>query len=151
MSFELTTCTLRKYRSNQLSYFGKLSYFTLNALVCDTLLAMDILTGVDLTYLPRFKKALKNGGENFLRSVYLQSELENDDIQHLAGIFAAKEAVMKALSLPTGSWHDIGITYKQNGAPKAELLHQRIKIHTQSLSITHQGNYVLAQFVAILK
>ncbi len=82
---------------------------------------MKIVTGVDLVYIPRFKKSLKNGGENFLRRVYLDTELKNCEIQHLAGIFAAKEAVIKALSMKPGSWHDIQISHKKNGNPQVQL------------------------------
>lgn len=112
---------------------------------------MIIKSGVDLIYLPRFKRSLKKGGENFLRRVYHKSELTNDDSAHLAGIFAAKEAVIKALSLPTDSWHDINVVYQPNGEPQiktssAELADQ---ISNSSLSISHDGNYIIAQFVAI--
>ena len=51
---------------------------------------MNIACGVDLVYLPRFKKSLKRGGENFLRRIYHEQELIKNDTAHLAGIFAAK-------------------------------------------------------------
>lgn len=110
-----------------------------------------ILTGVDLVYLPRFKKSLKNGGENFLRRVYLDNELNNSHLSHLAGIFAAKEAVIKALSLSTDSWHDIHIKYKSNGAPTVEISNFGFRTADFSLSISHDGSYVIAQFIAIIK
>ncbi|MBI2040309.1 holo-ACP synthase [Candidatus Microgenomates bacterium] len=118
---------------------------------------MKILTGVDLIYLPRFKNALKNGGENFLRRVFLAKELENQQLEHLAGIFAAKEAAIKALSLPPNSWHNIQITHQPDGAPQAKIFNflasrrsGQFSIFNSSLSISHDGNYVIAQFVAIL-
>ena len=113
-------------------------------------MGMRIVTGVDLIYLPRFKKAAKFGGENFLRRVFLESELKGNN-QHLAGIFAAKEAVMKALDLPKASWHNIQIIYKESGAPEAKIVNYPVSIITSSLSISHDGNYVIAQFVSILK
>lgn len=111
---------------------------------------MKIKTGIDIVYLPRFKKALKNGGVNFLKRVYLDGELKDHQIARLAGIFAAKEAVMKALGLPFDSWLDICITYKKNGAPKVEFTHYLLQTNN-SLSISHDGNYVIAQFVAQVK
>ena len=117
---------------------------------------MMIKSGIDLVYLPRFKKSLKNGGENFLRRVFLDSELVKTSPEHLAGIFAAKEAVMKALDLSKDSWLDIKITYSPSGTPKIkttnyELLASRSEPTTNySLSISHDGNYVIACFVAIL-
>jgi len=116
---------------------------------------MIIKCGVDLIYLPRFKTSLKRGGENFLRRVYLEQEIKHfggeSEILHLAGIFAAKEAVMKALSLPTNSWHDIYITYKLDGQPQAEIINHKSLIINHSLSISHDGNYCFAQFIAMLK
>ena len=127
---------------------------------------MIIRCGVDLVYLPRFKKSLKRGGENFLRRVYHEQELKHlrggvslqsnathlgGETKHLAGIFAAKEAVIKALFLPTGSWHNILITYKRNGQPQIEILNHKSSIINRSLSISHDGNYIIAQFIALLK
>ncbi len=111
---------------------------------------MRIVSGVDLVYLPRFKKALKSGGENFLRRVFAEQELDHE-VNHLVGIFAAKEAVIKALSIPSDSWHDIRITHNSDGAPKVLILHPPIPLISHSLSISYAGTYVIAQFVAILK
>lgn len=108
-----------------------------------------IKAGTDLVYLPKFKKALEKGGENFLRRVFLAAELENKNIQHLAGIFAAKEAVMKALALPPDAWQDIHIKNRPNGAPEVEIPHS--KLENYSLSISHDGGYVVAQFVVVLE
>ena len=136
---------------------------------------MIIKDGVDLVYLPRFKKSLKRGGEKFLQRVFTERELIHlrggvapqsnaagtfdvppvahleGETAHLAGIFAAKEAIIKALSLPNDSWHDIYIIYKQNGQPQAEIINHKSLITNHSLSISHDGNYTIAQFVAILK
>lgn len=115
---------------------------------------MKIAGGVDLVYIPKFKKALKRGGENFLRRVFNETELRRHlegDTQHLAGIFAAKESIIKALSLPTNSWHDIQIKYQKNGSPAVKLTNHSLLITNHSLSISHDKNYVIAQFVAIIK
>lgn len=121
---------------------------------------MKIVSGVDLVYIPRFKKALKSGGENFLRRVFNENELQRhleNDVQHLAGIFAAKESIIKALSMPTESWHEICITYNKNCAPTAQIENYKLfasprgeKIENCSLSISHDENYVIAQFLAII-
>lgn len=111
---------------------------------------MKIKTGIDLVYLPRFEKALERGGSVFLKRVYFESELKDQGIERLAGIFAAKEAVMKALNLPKDSWHSIKITYSQSGTPKVQILNLKSSIVNHSLSISHDGNYVIAQFVALL-
>lgn len=113
-----------------------------------------IKSGIDLVYLPRFKKSLKNGGENFLRRVFTENELNHlrgvTAFFHLGGVFAAKEAVIKALNLPSDSWLDVRIKYKKNGAPVVEIINHKSKIINHSLSIAHDGSYIIAQFVAIL-
>ncbi len=111
---------------------------------------MKLTSGVDLVYIPRFKKVLKIGGENFLRRVFVDSELSQGP-EHLAGIFAAKEAVMKALGLSKGAWQDIAITHQRDGAPQATVSSYELRIKSSSLSVSHDGNYVIAQFVAILE
>lgn len=123
---------------------------------------MKIVSGVDIVYLPRFKRSLKKGGENFLRRVFHETELRRHllgeqrrhlegDVQHLAGSFAAKEAVMKALSFPPGSWHKIQIDHLASGAPIVKFTPPIPQISQNSLSISHDGSYVIAQFVAIIK
>lgn len=111
---------------------------------------MKIVTGIDLVYIPRFRAVLKQDGEKFLQRVYLREELSDQGVQHLAGIFAAKEAIMKALDLSKNSWHSIIIKNKQNGAPFVEIGDYEGKIKSSSLSIAHDKAYVIAQFVALL-
>lgn len=112
---------------------------------------MTIKTGIDLVYLPKFQKSLESGGENFLRRIFHDTELEEQDGQRLAGIFAAKEAVIKALSLPQDSWKYIAIKYQPTGAPRVELLSGTAELQSHDLSISHDGRYVVAQFVAVLR
>lgn len=111
---------------------------------------MKLVLGCDLVFLPRFKKSLKSGGGAFLRRVFHLEELENKDPTHLAGIFAAKEAVMKALDLKPGNWQKILIKKNASGKPSALILEEKIKIRTSDLSISHDGNYALAIFIGIL-
>ena len=60
--------------------------------------------GVDVVDLVRFKAAVRRGGEAFLRRVFTAREVayararKRTTLLHLAGRFAAKEAVIKALS-----------------------------------------------------
>lgn len=118
---------------------------------------MEVRSGVDLVFLPRFRKVLNSGGASFFKRVYLSEELSDRREEHLAGIFAAKEAVMKAIGLPKDSWQDIKITYKQNGAPEVKISNFKLaplsyekQISNSSLSISHDGDYVVAYFVALI-
>lgn len=110
-----------------------------------------IVTGVDLVYIPRFKETVRNGGQSFFKRVFHEEELKNQDTVHLAGIFAAKEAIIKTLGLPVDSFHDIKVTNSPKGAPRAEVTNYQLPITHCSLSISHDRDYVVAQFVAIVK
>jgi phosphopantetheine--protein transferase-like protein len=101
--------------------------------------------GIDLVFIPDFKKQVGRGGEEFLRRIFLASELKNTEISHLAGVFAAKEAVMKALGIKAGSWHKIEVSYDKKGKPKVWVLGKGVK--KCDLSIAHAGNYAVAVFV----
>ncbi len=65
---------------------------------------LPIGCGVDVVDLPRFRKVLARGGAAFLRRVFTPQEVayakarRRTTLLHLAGRFAAKEAVIKALS-----------------------------------------------------
>ena len=61
-------------------------------------------------------------------------------LQSLAGIFAAKEAVKKALGVDI-DWLDMEIT--SNGAPTIKLKNED-GIKDRSLSISHDGDYAIA-------
>lgn len=110
---------------------------------------MVIKTGVDIIYLPRFKTSVKRAGQTFLKRVFQENELEDKRIEHLAGIFAAKEAIIKALNLPIDSWLSIKITNTASGQPKVQIFNSQLATLSYSISISHDGNYVIAQYVAI--
>lgn len=112
---------------------------------------MKIKTGIDLVYLPRYKKAMQSGGENFLRAIYHQEEIVRKENEHLAGIFALKEAVIKALSLKPGSWLDIKVAHRSDGLPQVDFLYHGANIINHSSSLSHDGNYIVAQYIAIVE
>ena len=88
---------------------------------------MDILgIGTDIIECPRIGKMVENHGELFLRRVYTDREIRycqsrKHAIEHFAGLWAAKEAILKALG--TGwsqgiSWTDIEVRHGQRGQPR---------------------------------
>lgn len=101
--------------------------------------------GVDLVFIPEFKERARRGGESFLKKIFLEGELKKTDISHPAGVFAAKEAVMKALGLSPGEWLKIKISYQKSGKPRVRVSGKEIK--NSDLSISHAGDYALAVFV----
>src|SRR5437588_4291919 len=92
-----------------------------------TLQLMPILGhGIDIVETDRIRRLLEHHGEHFLQRVYTPLEQEYVDrnakrrIEHLAGRFAAKEAVLKVLG--TGwrggiAWTDIEIRPEPSGQP----------------------------------
>ena len=88
-----------------------------------------IAHGIDMVACDRLQQSIDRHGDRFLRRVFTQAELDyclprKRRIEHLAGRFAAKEAVMKVLG--TGwregiHWKDIEIRNEPSGRPKVHL------------------------------
>jgi holo-[acyl-carrier protein] synthase len=97
------------------------------------------MIGIDLVYVPEFKKQLELGQDSFLKNLFGDSEIKNQKIEHLAGIWAAKEAVVKALGVTDISLREIAIRYNAKGQPYAEVNEQVL-----NLSIAHHGDYAVA-------
>jgi len=101
--------------------------------------------GIDIESVERFKKFKKNRTSSFLLRVFTKRELAYcfgyaDPAPHLAGTFAAKEAVSKAL-LGRISSIEVEIVRTPHGAPYA--LRNKIKIPI-SISITHTPDVAAA-------
>lgn len=101
--------------------------------------------GIDIVGVARFADLLERS-PGFAARFFSPSELGHAErsphpVQRLAGTFAAKEAVMKALSLtPAPAWaRRIEITRDPSGAPKAIVGAQQVVV-----SISHDGAYAVA-------
>ena len=92
--------------------------------------------GCDLVSIEKFSKSVERGGNKFLQKIFLPSELKNSDMEHLAGIFAAKEAIIKTLDLPPASWLEVEIQHHLSGRPKCHLV--------TDVSISHNKDYAIA-------
>lgn len=120
---------------------------------------MKLATGIDLLEISRLQDALETHGERFLQRVFTPRELElnGKKIESLAGRFAAKEAVAKALGCGIGdvSWKEIEILRMESGAPEL-LLHgaaeqkarEQALVHW-SLSLSHSQSHAVAVAVAL--
>ncbi len=109
-----------------------------------------IRVGCDIVPIARFKRILTRT-PGMRSRIFLPQELKNASLERLAGIFAAKEAAVKALGLPPGSWHEIEIIYHKTGKPQLQLLSRTKKyIISHDLSIAHDGDYAIA-FVCCLE
>jgi holo-[acyl-carrier protein] synthase len=114
---------------------------------------MKVLTGIDIVDIEDFRDSLNSGGSKFIDRIFTDKEKKNVKIFHLAGIFAAKEAVLKALSFPIGSWKQIEICNRKDGRPFIQLadeLKASKKIISCDLSISHSTTSAIAIFLAVL-
>lgn len=97
------------------------------------------MIGIDLVQIQELKKQIELGGETFLRKAFNAGEVRRDDYGHIAGLWAAKEAVMKAGGLKAGTWLEIELSHDQDGLPTA-----RAGTDVYEISISHHGDYAVA-------
>lgn len=113
---------------------------------------MVIGVGIDMVKIEKIQSAIERLGKAFLNRVFNKKELKNISqgkmyYQRLAARFAAKEAIIKAISKEKPlALKDIFILNKPNGAPYCEFKKDLgIKIF---ISITHIEDYAAACAVA---
>jgi len=113
--------------------------------------------GTDIIQIDRIKKIDNKYNINFKKKFLSTNEIKLvKRVETLAGFWAAKEAISKALGCGIGSeltFHDIRLTKNEKGAPSFVLSDRAQKIHhvsTSSLSISHDGGFAIA-VVAIVK
>jgi holo-[acyl-carrier protein] synthase len=97
------------------------------------------MIGVDLVFIPEFQNQLEVGGDTFIERSFRLSEMKNHKAEHLAGLWAAKEAVIKAAETAPEKYTDIVITHDKSGKPHAYVGSQEFAI-----SIAHHGDYAIA-------
>lgn len=117
---------------------------------------MIIGTGVDITEVRRLRQAIEKWGNSFLNRVFTKKELANAKkhgsfYQHLAGRFAAKEAVFKALGDIELSWQDVEIQNNREGKPLCRIMNNRGKNTEVLVSISHVKNYAVANAIITKK
>jgi len=107
--------------------------------------------GTDIVEIGRVERSLEKFGDNFKRRFLNSDEIAiAKKTESLAGFWAAKEAISKALGCGIGSrlaFHDILISKDHLGAPYFSLSKQAQEIHSieeSSLSISHDGGFAIA-------
>ncbi|WP_435016192.1 holo-ACP synthase [Tundrisphaera sp. TA3] len=125
---------------------------------------MDILgIGNEIIECPRIGRMVENHGELFLRRVYTDREIRfcqarKHAIEHFAGRWAAKEAVLKALG--TGwtrgvGWTEIEIRSGDDGQPRVHVCGAakeaaiRRKVGDILVTIAHCRTYATAYALAV--
>lgn len=116
-------------------------------------------TGVDLIEIDRVQEVLRRHGERYLERVYTGAELAqgHNNAQYLAGRFAAKEAVAKALGTGIGmvAWQEIEVLGDDQNAPILKLSGaarkraEELGLTEWSLSISHSMTHAVAVAVAM--
>lgn len=120
-----------------------------------------IAHGVDLVDCGRLAEVIERHGQRFLERVFTPAELAYSEgkksrMQHLAGRFAAKEAVLKVLG--TGwrngiAWTDIEVVNLPSGQPKVRLSGRCREIADQQglasilISISHIQTHAIASAI----
>ncbi|MDR3232704.1 MAG: holo-ACP synthase [Planctomycetaceae bacterium] len=122
-----------------------------------------IAVGTDIIECERIAAMLERHGEHFTRHVFTDNEIRycegrKTSVQHFAGRWAAKEAVLKALG--TGwisgiSWKDAEIISEASGKPIVVLhggaaeVARRLGIGKILISISHCKAYAVATAAAV--
>ena len=113
---------------------------------------MVVGVGIDIIEIDKIKNSIEKWKDSFLNRVFNSEELENIVkgkmyYQRIAARFAAKEAVIKAISKEYPmALTDMFILNKENGAPYCKFK-KDIEIDI-FLSITHIEDYAVACAVA---
>ena len=120
---------------------------------------MILRSGVDLIDIARIHEAVDRHGERFLARIFTDAEQREcgGRFASLAGRFAAKEAVAKALGCGIGDvrWLDIEVRSDKKKAPYLVLhgegmrLADELGLNTWSLSLSHTENQAIAFVVAV--
>ena len=119
--------------------------------------------GIDVVEIPRLAELLGRHGERFIERVFTAAERaycrgKKRELEHLAGRFAAKEAVLKVLG--TGwvgkiSWQDIEVTNNPAGQPLVALSGESARVAGELgirkvlVSISHTGEWAAASAIGL--
>ena len=122
---------------------------------------MIVGLGVDMEEVSRIREVISRHGRIFLDRVFTSGEVaycarHRDPAERYAARFAAKEAMMKALGTGWSKgvrWRDIEVMRQPGGRPTI-LLHGAAREHAErmgarhiNLSLTHSGNFALAEVI----
>lgn len=116
-------------------------------------------TGVDIVELERVERVMARSGQRFMARIFTPQEQAycQDRIASLAGRFAVKEAVAKALGTGIGemTWVEIEIVSDALGRPElilhgaAKQLADRLGLVEWSISLSHTETYAIGFAVAM--
>jgi len=106
---------------------------------------MQVKTGIDIVYIPRMKSIIEN--QDTLTKLFHPSEIQPLTEEHIAGIFAVKEAFFKAIQ-GKPKFLDVEVKKDKEGKPNLvispEFSHN---ISSCDVSISHEKDYAVAHVV----
>ena len=110
--------------------------------------------GTDITVVSRIENSINKFGDKFLSKFLSEEEQKiSKKAESIAGYWASKEAVAKALGCGIGAelgFHDIILYKDKKNAPHFKLSDKAQKHHNiknASLSIAHDGGFAIAVVV----
>jgi phosphopantetheine--protein transferase-like protein len=105
--------------------------------------------GIDIIEIKRFRdKPLNNKNASFYHSIFTKSELMyclkySDPYPHIAGIFAAKESIIKCLIQPI-KMVEIEVHHNRDGKPSIAIRSRKKRAVQARISITHTKTIAIA-------
>jgi len=118
--------------------------------------------GLDLVEIDRMRESLDRHGPSFAERILHPDEDKSrigmaDGATHLAGLFAAKEAVMKALGtgMAGAAFKDIAVLNRPNGEPylrlsgRAQETAAKRGVRDWRVSVTHSRTMAAAVAIAL--
>ena len=117
----------------------------------------QLTTGVDIVNVARINKILLDNRGQFYNKIFTVEEInyieeKGNKATTVAGLFAAKEAVSKALGTGIGvlGWKDVEILHEPIGRPyinftkRGEKIADDLGIAELQISISHEKEYAIA-------
>ena len=116
------------------------------------MMTTKINVGTDIIEVQRFRKKPLEKNQSFYKSLFTKSELMHcvkykDPYPHFAGIFAAKESIIKCLKEAPSKMTDIELFWNKDGRPFATISTQ--KICDVNISISHTRTIALAVVIIL--
>jgi holo-[acyl-carrier protein] synthase len=118
-----------------------------------------LAVGVDMIEIDRIERGIARHGDRFLQRFFTEQEIGycNGRIPSLAGRFAIKEAVGKALGTGIGdiNWTDVEVVCDGHGKPELHLhnravdLAQSLGLGEWSISLSHTDTHAIGFAVAL--
>ena len=116
--------------------------------------------GIDIVEVKRLTDVIQRWGERAKKRMFTSKELKyahmrkKGEFIHLAGRFAAKEAVVKSLGQPT-SFLEVEISKEENGRPYVTLkgrtkeTARKMRVKEILITLSHTTTYAVAEAVAL--